>query len=127
MTLQNQSPSTQDHPVCRLPREDLDLIAELVLKSGSLKDLAAAYGVSYPTIRSRLDKLIARLAAAINHQPPDPLTELVARLVERGELSPSGARAIKQTARDLLAARPAAVANSASQHSLQPSVQGDQP
>lgn len=87
------------HPLASLPREDLDLITELVLRSGSLKDLAAAYGVSYPTIRARLDRLIARLQEAVAGRKPDPLSELLAGLVERGELSMSGARSIRAMAR----------------------------
>ena len=89
-----------DHPLVRLPREDLDLIAELVLKSGSLKELADSYGVSYPTIRNRLDRVIARLEAAVDGQKPDPLSELLATLVERGEVSPSTARSIRDLARE---------------------------
>ena len=100
--VETQSREHPPHPLLALPPEDLNLITRLVLASGSLKDLAAAYGVSYPTIRSRLDKLIERLRAAVEGRPVDPLTDLVARLVERGELSVSGARAIQQTARDLL-------------------------
>jgi hypothetical protein len=87
------------HPLAALPREDLDLIVELVLKSGSLKDLAAVYRVSYPTIRARLDKVIDRLSAIRNGKQPDPLTELLAAMVERGELTPTGARSIRETAR----------------------------
>ena len=89
-----------DHPLVRLPREDLDLIAELVLKSGSLKELADSYGVSYPTIRNRMDRVIARLEAAVDGQKPDPLSELLATLVERGEVSPSTARSIRDLARE---------------------------
>jgi hypothetical protein len=33
----------------------------LVLASGSLKELAALYGISYPTVRLRLDRLIAKI------------------------------------------------------------------
>ncbi len=91
--------SSNQHPVAGLSREDLDFIAELVLKSGSLKDLAAAYGVSYPTIRGRLDRLIERLAAAMEGRTPEPVNELLATLVERGELSASGARAIRDLVR----------------------------
>lgn len=87
------------HPLAALPPEDLDLVMELVLKSGSLKDLATEYGVSYPTIRSRLDRVIERLAAVKAGGKPDPLSELLASMVERGELSASGARAIRETAR----------------------------
>ena len=84
-----------------LPREDLDLIMELVLQSGSLKDLASAYGVTYPTIRLRLDRLIERLRFAVNGKQPDPLNELLAGLVERGEMSVSGARAVRELTREL--------------------------
>jgi hypothetical protein len=90
-----------EHPLLALPREDLDLITQLVLFSGSLKDLANAYGVSYPTIRLRLDRVIERLRAAVDGQPPDPLSELLARLVERDELSASNARTVRDLARQL--------------------------
>ena len=93
------SPDLDDHPLALLPREDLDLIVELVLRSGSLKELADAYGVSYPTIRQRLDRVIERLKAAVKGRKPDPLGELLARLVERGELSASGARAVRDLVR----------------------------
>lgn len=71
------------------------MIVELVLRSGSLKDLAAAYGVSYPTIRARLDRLIDRLRAAVERRNPDPMMELLARFIERGEIGPSTAHAIR--------------------------------
>jgi hypothetical protein len=100
-----------DHPLSLLSREDLDLIVELVLLSGSLKDLAASYGVSYPTIRARLDKLIERLKAAVAGRAPDPLLELLADLVEQGQLSPAHARTI----RDLSKARTGPAAASPSQ------------
>jgi hypothetical protein len=87
------------HPLGGLPREDLDLIAELVLNSGSLKDLASVYGVSYPTIRGRLDKVIERLRAAVEGRARDPVSELLASLVERGELTASAARAIRELVR----------------------------
>jgi hypothetical protein len=44
-----------------LEDEDLAFIKRLVLFSGSLKDLATAYGVTYPTVRLRLDRLIAKI------------------------------------------------------------------
>lgn len=93
------SKNENDHPLTTLPREDLDLVAELVLRSGSLKDLAAAYGVSYPTIRTRLDRVIERLRQAVNGRTPDPVSELVAALVERGEMSVGAARAVRDLVR----------------------------
>ena len=95
------SPADQpaDHALTGLPREDLDLICELVLQSGSLKGLASSYGVSYPTIRARLDRTITRLRAIVDGAAPDPVSELLAHLVERGELSPSGARRLRDSMR----------------------------
>jgi hypothetical protein len=101
VTFVNSKSDLDRHPLASLPREDLDLIAELVLRSGSLKDLAQAYGVSYPTIRLRLDRAIARLKVVVQGKPPDPLSDLLARLVERGEMSASGARAVRDLIRNL--------------------------
>lgn len=41
--------------------EDLAFLKRFVLVSGSLKDLAASYGISYPTVRLRLDRLIEKI------------------------------------------------------------------
>lgn len=87
------------HPLASLSAEDLDLIVRLVLRSGSLKDLAKVYGVSYPTIRTRVDKVIARLQAAVDGRKVDPLSDLLAGLVENGELSARGARSIQEHVR----------------------------
>ncbi len=46
-----------------LSEEDLAFVKRFVLASGTLKDLAAQYRVSYPTIRLRLDRLIAKVKA----------------------------------------------------------------
>jgi hypothetical protein len=45
----------------RLEEEDLAFIKRFMLVSGSLKELAEAYGVSYPTLRLRLDRLIQKI------------------------------------------------------------------
>ncbi len=44
-----------------LSDEDLAFLKRFVLVSGSLKDLAASYGISYPTVRLRLDRLIEKI------------------------------------------------------------------
>lgn len=45
----------------QLSDEDAAFLKRFVLASGSLKDVAAAYGISYPTIRLRLDRLIEKV------------------------------------------------------------------
>lgn len=44
-----------------LTDEDQAFVRRFVLASGSLKELARVYGVSYPTVRLRLDKLIQKI------------------------------------------------------------------
>ena len=45
----------------RLSDEDLSFIKRFVLASGSLKAVAAEYRITYPTVRLRLDRLIAKI------------------------------------------------------------------
>jgi hypothetical protein len=44
-----------------LDEEELAFARRFILASGSLKELAQAYGVSYPTVRLRLDRLIQKI------------------------------------------------------------------
>ena len=44
-----------------LEPEDVTFLKNFVLKSGSLKEIARLYEVSYPTVRLRLDKLIQKI------------------------------------------------------------------
>ena len=46
-----------------LSDEDLAFLKRFLLASGTLKDLAAQYGISYPTVRLRLDRLIDKVKA----------------------------------------------------------------
>ncbi|HUU27468.1 MAG TPA: DUF2089 family protein [archaeon] len=47
--------------LARLSTEDQEFILNLLKASGSLKELASLYGISYPTIRNRLDSLIEKV------------------------------------------------------------------
>ena len=44
-----------------LADEDLAFLKRFLLASGTLKDVAAQYGISYPTVRLRLDRLIEKV------------------------------------------------------------------
>jgi len=59
---------TADFPMSRLadlPVEHQRFIEMFVLAGGNLKEIAEQVGVSYPTIRSRLDKVIEALRGEI--------------------------------------------------------------
>lgn len=45
----------------RLSDEDRTFLKRFLLASGSLKELAKVYGISYPTVRLRLDRLIEKV------------------------------------------------------------------
>lgn len=92
------SPNTLE----QLSQADWDLALDLVKASGSLKDVAALYQVSYPTLRTRLDALIARIAELEAGRKPDPMAEHLAKLVEEGLIASAAAKATLKLHRELL-------------------------
>ena len=62
-----------------LEDEDLSFIKKFILASGSLKEIAGLYGVSYPTVRLRLDRLIQKIRLT-ERAEEDPYVSLVKRL-----------------------------------------------
>jgi len=98
MLLEMASP----HPLEKLSPADRDLALDLVKASGSLKDVAALHQVSYPTLRARLDALIARIAELEAGRQPDPMAEHLAKLVEDGQISTTAAKATLKLHRELL-------------------------
>lgn len=62
-----------------MENEDLNFIKNFVLASGSLKEMAQQYSVSYPTVRLRLDRLIQKIRAA-DVQEQQPYMALIKRL-----------------------------------------------
>lgn len=62
-----------------LEEEDAAFIKKFVLASGSLKEMAGLYGVSYPTVRLRLDRLIQKIKISETAEA-DPYVSLVKRL-----------------------------------------------
>jgi hypothetical protein len=69
-----------------LSSEDLQFLKRFLTASGSLKDLAQEYQVSYPTIRGRLDRLIAKVRAAEDPKITDPFERKLQMLLADGAL-----------------------------------------
>ena len=65
--------------MAELDAEDLEFTKKFLLSSGSLKEVAALYGVSYPTVRLRLDRLIQKIRLTETAEA-DPYVSLVKRL-----------------------------------------------
>lgn len=65
--------------MAELDEEDLTFIRRFLLCSGSLKEVAREYGVSYPTVRLRLDRLIQKIKLG-EDRAADPYVALIKRL-----------------------------------------------
>ncbi len=65
--------------MAELEEEDVAFIRRFLLASGSLKEVAGAYGVSYPTVRLRLDRLIQKIKLS-DERAADPYVALIKRL-----------------------------------------------
>lgn len=62
-----------------LDDEDISFIKKFILSSGSLKEIANIYGVTYPTVRLRLDRLIQKIQLS-EDTTNDPFISLIKRL-----------------------------------------------
>lgn len=62
-----------------LEDEDLVFIKKFLLASGSLKELASEYGVTYPTVRLRLDRLLEKVRSN-DHQIDDDYVAMVKQM-----------------------------------------------
>lgn len=71
--------------VLKLSDEDLQFIFDFVKCSGSLKEMAVIQGVSYPTLRNRLNALIDTIEK-LDIQRASSKTEIL-QLVEDGKIS----------------------------------------
>lgn len=68
-----------------LEEEDITFIKKFVLASGSLKDMAAAYGVTYPTVRLRLDRLIQKIQVS-EDKKEDSYVNLIKQLAINNQI-----------------------------------------
>ena len=68
-----------------LDEEDVSFIKKFVLASGSLKEVAGIYGVTYPTVRLRLDRLIQKIKLG-EQAVEEPYIALIKRLAVKDKL-----------------------------------------
>ena len=68
-----------------LEEEDVAFIKRFILASGSLKEMAGQYGVTYPTVRLRLDRLIQKIRLT-EDTAADPYIATIKRLAMNEKL-----------------------------------------
>ncbi len=77
-----------------LSDEDLAFVRRFVLASGSLKEMARIYDVSYPTVRLRLDRLIDKLRALDDASNASQLEQVARALFAEGRLDVESMKAL---------------------------------
>ena len=69
-----------------LSDEDLAFLKRFLLASGTLKELAHQYGISYPTVRLRLDRLIQKVEMLDRPETAGPLESSLRAMYADGRL-----------------------------------------
>lgn len=83
---------------CRLPAEDLDFVKVFIKCRGNIKDVEKELGISYPTVRGKLDTVIKGLGFEVsvkeavkeNEEKAAARSEIIDRL-SKGEITPKEA------------------------------------
>lgn len=71
--------------ITELDETELNFIKSFVLSSGSLKQMAKEYGVTYPTIRTHLDAVIKKIELG-EQAEEDPYVKLIKGMAIEGSI-----------------------------------------
>jgi hypothetical protein len=72
-------------PLARLTMEDQVFVTAFVRCHGSIKEMERLFGISYPTVKNRLNKIAGQLEF-IDINPPSSRSDILGML-DRGEIS----------------------------------------
>lgn len=98
VTIRGHFPMVSRGPFARLTDDQLAFLHLFVTSRGNMSDVERSLGVSYPTVRAKLDDLIAALTDEVPEQPAPAATGLsrdeVFDRVSRGEITVDDAMAM---------------------------------
>src|SRR3989442_11572944 len=83
-----------------LSEEDLAFLKRFLLSSGTLKELAKQYGISYPTVRLRLDRLIDKVMLLDEQVEAGPLERVLRGLYADGRIEDGAFRELLRVHRE---------------------------
>jgi hypothetical protein len=72
-------------PLARLTMEDQIFVTAFVRSHGSIKDMEQLFGISYPTVKNRLNR-ISQMLEFVDIDPPASRVEILEEL-DRGDIS----------------------------------------
>lgn len=80
---------------CQLPEEQREFVEVFIKCRGNIKDMEKELGISYPTVRNRLDSVIEALGYRVDKsQEPDEekgKKQEILSALEKGEITPEEA------------------------------------
>jgi hypothetical protein len=74
-------------PLARLPAEDQVFVMAFVKSDGSIKDMERTFGISYPTVKSRLSRIAGQFQMVETIPTTAPVKGDVLAALERGEIN----------------------------------------
>jgi hypothetical protein len=83
--------------LARLPADDQVFVAAFLRSHGSIKEMEQVFGVSYPTVKARLNRIAGALEF-VDLDPKPPRAEVLDRL-SRGEITAEEAIAVLEAHR----------------------------
>ena len=81
----------------RLDKEDKEFIELFLQKRGSIKDVGEEIGISYPTVRNRIDKLVAKLGGQVDKKAS---RIDILNMLDNGEITADQARELLEELKD---------------------------
>lgn len=78
----------------RLSKEEKDFIELFVMKRGSIKEIEKELGISYPTVRNKLDNVISALGYKV--EASNSKYEIL-QMLDKGEISSEEAQKLLQS------------------------------
>jgi len=83
---------------CRLPEDDLEFVKVFIKCRGNIKDVEKELGISYPTVRGKLDSVIRNLGYEVSSkeltkemEDKSALRNEILEQLSKGEISPKEA------------------------------------
>ncbi len=72
-------------PLARLPGDDQIFVIAFLRSHGSIKEMERIFGISYPTVKNRLNRIAAKFEF-VDTDPQPPQSEVITQL-HRGDIS----------------------------------------
>lgn len=81
----------------RLDKEDKEFIELFLQKRGSIKDVGEEIGISYPTVRNRIDRIVSKLGGTVDKKAG---RIDILNMLDNGEITAEKAKSLLEELKD---------------------------